>query len=98
MIFIHALPSARIVVAANLPLVELAERLSACTGFVGHDSGITHLAAAVGLSGLVLWGETPPAVWRPRSERMTILMEPKGLAYLPVDRVGEEIDALLTER
>jgi ADP-heptose:LPS heptosyltransferase len=81
-----------------VPLTDLAPRLASCAAFVGHDSGIAHLAAAVGLSGLVLWGETPPAVWRPRSERMTILMEPKGLAYLPVDRVGEEIDALLTER
>ena len=58
MIFIHALPSARIVVAANLPLVELAESLSACTAFVGHDSGITHLAAAIGVPLLVLGGDS----------------------------------------
>ena len=52
------------------PLPELAARLANCCGFVGHDSGITHLAAAVGLPGVVLWGASVETVWRPRSERI----------------------------
>jgi heptosyltransferase-3 len=32
----------------NLPLVELASRLARCRLYIGNDSGITHLAAAVG--------------------------------------------------
>jgi len=31
----------------NQPLPQLASRLAACDGFIGHDSGITHLAAAM---------------------------------------------------
>src|SRR5206468_2533428 len=42
-------PAARIELAQSLPLPELALRLQSCIGFVGHDSGISHLAAAVGL-------------------------------------------------
>jgi heptosyltransferase III len=81
------LPSVRFALAENLPLVELAQRLAGCRAFVGHDSGITHLAAAVGLPGLVLWGPSNDVVWRPRSERMKILRGSPGLASLPVEKV-----------
>jgi len=91
----RALPEPRIEWARNLALPELARRLTACSAFLGHDSGITHLAAAVGLPGLVLWGESVEAVWRPLSEGMTILREPGGLAQLPVARVRDQLDALL---
>lgn len=79
-----ALPAARRQLALSLPLEELAGRLRTCRAFVGHDSGISHLAAAVGLPGLVLWGETNAHVWRPVSDRFRLLMSPRGLASLPV--------------
>ncbi len=91
----RALPESRIERARNLALPELARRLAACAAFLGHDSGITHLAAAVGLPGLVLWGDSAEAVWRPLSEDMKILREPGGLAQLPVARVRDQVDALL---
>ena len=66
-------PSGRIEVFSCQPLPEVACRLAACASFVGHDSGISHLAAAAGLPGIALWGDTPAAVWRPRSERFKIV-------------------------
>ena len=84
-------PPERVEVARNLPLVELAERLATCNAFVGHDSGITHLAAALGLGGLVLWGETSQAVWRPRTGRMKILAAPGGLPALSLEAVVHEV-------
>ena len=83
------LPPGRVEAARNLPLVELARRMKGCAGFIGHDSGITHLAAALDLPGLALWGETVLTTWRPRSERMTILRDSRGLAALPVGAVWE---------
>jgi heptosyltransferase III len=77
----------RLQLAWNLPLVDLARRLGECAAFVGHDSGITHLAAAVGLSGVVLWGDSVEAVWRPRGDGFRLLRDPKGLAEIPVSRV-----------
>src|SRR6185295_18888954 len=53
-----ALPPARIRVAQSLPLPELGRLLQRCAAFVGHDSGISHLAAALGVPSLVLWGDT----------------------------------------
>jgi len=88
-------PAARLEVAQNLPLIDLAKRLKRCVGFAGHDSGITHLAAALGLPGLVLWGDTNELVWRPRAERMVLLRHPQGLAQLPVEEVIGQLRGLL---
>lgn len=74
----------RVALAQNWPLPKLAATLRCCAGFVGHDSGVTHLAAALGLAGLVLWGESNQNVWRPRSDAMTILRHAGGLSRLPV--------------
>jgi len=87
----------RVEIAQNLSLPELAQRLSRCRFFVGHDSGITHLAAAVGLPGLVLWGESAEAVWRPRSEKMSILRAGNNLAGLDGGEVLERVKQLLRE-
>ncbi len=77
--------------AFNQPLPNLAAQLAGCRFFLGHDSGITHLAAAVGLPGLVLWGETAEAVWRPRSERMHLLQTGARLPNLTVEEVLAEL-------
>jgi len=82
-----ALPPARFRVAQSLPLPELARMLARCTVFIGHDSGISHLAAAVGLPGLLLWGETVAEVWRPPSEKMVALNHASGLDSLSVEEV-----------
>lgn len=90
-----ALPPTRVSVARNLPLVELAHRLKTCVGFVGHDSGITHLAAALGLPCVVLWAHTIEEIWRPQGERVQILRETSGLQELSVARVLTALQPLL---
>ena len=70
------LPRARHRVLLCAPLVDVARALSGCRAFVGHDSGITHLAAAVGLPGVVLWAATDAVVWRPPSGAMELLQQP----------------------
>lgn len=69
------------------PLPQLASLLAECGGFIGHDSGISHLAAAVGLPGLVLWGESKETVWRPRSDQFVVVRHEKGLRNLSVEQV-----------
>ena len=85
----------RLELAQCLPLAELARRLQSCLGFIGHDSGISHLAAALGVAALVLWGETNETVWRPRGERVTVLRWPEGLQGLPVERVLDQLQRFL---
>ncbi|NLB60762.1 MAG: glycosyltransferase family 9 protein, partial [Lentisphaerae bacterium] len=43
---------------AETPLLELAAVLSQCQGYLGNDSGITHLAAALGVPTLALFEPT----------------------------------------
>lgn len=62
----------------QLPLPELAQRLSDSQAFVGHDSGISHLAAACGLPCLLLFGPTDPATWAPRNEAVEVFVAPEG--------------------
>ena len=88
------LPPTRVRVAQHLPLTELAGVLARSHGFVGHDSGISHLAAAVGLPGVVLWGHTSETVWRPPSERVVILKHPSGLERLSVAEVLAQVQAI----
>ena len=59
-----------------LPLTELATRLSTCTAFLGHDSGISHLAAACGVPSLLLFGPTDPAIWSPPQSWVQFLRNP----------------------
>ena len=60
----------------SLPLPELAARLSTCTAFFGHDSGISHLAAACGVPSLLLFGPTDPAIWAPPQPWVRFLRDP----------------------
>lgn len=53
-------------------LYELAHWLARAQLYIGNDSGITHLAAAVGTPVLALFGPTDPEVWAPRGEHVTV--------------------------
>jgi len=86
-----ALPPTRFRVAQSLPLAELAGLLATCQAFIGHDSGISHLAAAVGLPGLVLWADTAEEIWRPPSSSVVVLRHSAGLERLPVEKVLQQL-------
>lgn len=90
-----ALPAGRVRLAENLPLLELARLMQSCAAYIGHDSGITHLAAALDLPGLVLWGPSAEAVWRPVSDKMQLLRDERGLGELPVQTVLRELEQWL---
>jgi ADP-heptose:LPS heptosyltransferase len=90
-----ALPPARVSVAQSLPLPELARKLQPCAAFIGHDTGISHLSAALGLPGLVLWGETAEEIWRPPQKNVVIVKDRRGLKTLSVSQVLLELTALL---
>ena len=83
----RCLPPGRIRVVRSQPLPDLARQLSACRAFVGHDSGISHLAAALGVTSLVLWGDTVEAIWRPAGKHVTVLRGPQGLPSITVAEV-----------
>jgi heptosyltransferase III len=54
-------------------LYELACWLKRASLYIGNDSGITHLAAAIGIPTIALFGPTNPAVWAPRGSHVRLL-------------------------
>ncbi|MGN6641952.1 MAG: glycosyltransferase family 9 protein [Verrucomicrobiota bacterium] len=86
-----ALPPTRVKVAQSLPLPDLARLLQNCSAFIGHDSGISHLAAALGLPAVVLWGETKDEIWRPPQETVAVVKNQGGLKTITVEQVVETL-------
>ena len=58
-------------VAQRLTLGQLTALLSRCDVYLGNDSGVTHLAAMVGVETVALFGPTAVAQWAPRGRRVT---------------------------
>ena len=75
-------------------LGELASWISGARLYIGNDSGITHLAAAVGIPTLALFGPTDPNVWAPRGDNVTLLRA-DPIDELRVERVFETASRLL---
>ena len=84
--------------ALDLPLPELAAILERAQLFLGHDSGISHIAAAAGAPSFLLFGPTDPDIWAPLTGRVTILRAPgEDLARLEVDTVAQTLGGVLSQ-
>lgn len=72
-------------------LTELALRLKASGGFIGNDSGISHLSAFLGLPTVAVFGPSDPQRWRPVGRNVTIVRpELDCNPCFETDRVGCE--------
>ena len=74
-------------VLQDLPLGIVAAVLKSCAWYVGNDSGISHLAGAVGARGIALFGPTAPSRWRPWGSLEIVRANP--IECLPVARVAD---------
>jgi ADP-heptose:LPS heptosyltransferase len=81
--------------ARDRPIGEVAALLARADLILGVDTGISHLAGAVGSRGVVLFGPTAPRRWRPVGGRLVCLKgrgpvvagEPIPLSAIAIDRV-----------
>ena len=85
-------------VAWNLPLPQLAAVLEHCALFAGHDSGITHLAAAAGIPTLALFGPTSPDIWTPLGPRVRVVTAGGAMDTLGVETVIAALREMLSEK
>ena len=83
----HApIPSEPGVIAVDgLSLPQVAALLHDATLYLGNDSGISHLAAAVGARGVVVFGPSDPAVWGPRSAHLRVVHAPAACVDCPAN-------------
>jgi heptosyltransferase-2 len=82
----------RLYFAESLPLAHLAAVLEQCTLFIGHDSGISHIAAATGAQSLLMFGPTDPEVWAPANPNAHhVIAEGNAMGNLKVEVVREMV-------
>jgi heptosyltransferase-3 len=84
--------------AVNLPLDELVAKLTQCRLFLGHDSGISHLAAACGIPSILLFGPTDPAVWAPPAPHVRVIQRGVELGSIAISDVRSAVTAALARQ
>jgi heptosyltransferase-2 len=87
---VQAASGAVIDLVGKTKMAEIPALLASCDLFVGNDSGLTHVAGAVGLPIVGLYGPTDPEATRPAAARLEIIREPVScspcfLRECPVD-------------
>ena len=88
------------VVLADLALEKLAGVLALADAYLGNDSGVTHLAAAVRYGSprrptptVALFGPSDPRVWGPRGRHVVIIRSPDGrMEGITTERVRAAIE------
>jgi hypothetical protein len=75
-------------------LGELARHLAGGRMYVGNDSGISHLAAAVGIPVVTLFGPSDARIWAPRGERVTVIVAGE-LDLITAGEVARVVERLL---
>ncbi|MDD2706417.1 MAG: glycosyltransferase family 9 protein [Verrucomicrobiae bacterium] len=69
-------------------LQDLMDTLRSCDTLITPDGGAMHLAAAMGLRLVTLFGQSDPKRWRPWTPRAQVLISPtQNIADIPVEAV-----------
>jgi ADP-heptose:LPS heptosyltransferase len=74
------------ILAKGLTLLQLASVMEGCWFFIGNDSGISHMAAALGLPTIVIFGPTDQRVWSPRGEKTFVVQRGVHCSPCPQER------------
>jgi heptosyltransferase-3 len=86
--FLRSYRGSKLKVRSNLPILDLADELATANLFIGHDTGVTHLAAALAVPTIALFGPTDPMIWCPLGENVTMVASKDGLmASIAVEQV-----------
>ena len=84
-------------IMTDAPLLAVATRLKNCSAYLGNDSGITHLAAMLGVPTLALFGPSNPNVWRPVGTHVQVLYNSK-LESIRVETVLDILTTIVNEK
>jgi heptosyltransferase-3 len=82
-------------VLVDAPLLEVAQQLQQCRCYLGNDSGITHLAAMLGVPTIALFGPSDPAIWHPVGPSVQVIRA-QALERLGSDMVVEALESFLS--
>ncbi len=76
----------------GLSLLQVASVMEGCRLFIGNDSGISHLASALGIPTLALFGPTDPRVWSPRGEKTWVVRRETPCSPCTRERLFQCVD------
>lgn len=83
------------IVLGHLPLPELAGALRRASVFLGNDSGVSHLAAAVGTPSVVLF-TTANVPWQPwATQARVVVVSPSAVGEADIEAVVDAVGAHL---
>ncbi len=85
--------------AGDTTLLVAAACMAEAAAFVGNDSGLGHMAAALKVPTLTVFGPGQPERYRPWGPRAAVVLAPNGaLAALDATAVSRALHALLAEQ
>ncbi|MGA2773380.1 MAG: glycosyltransferase family 9 protein [Bryobacteraceae bacterium] len=67
---------------AGAPLAEIKRLIAGASLYVGNDSGPAHMAAALGVPSVVIFGASDPAIWGPWRSASEVVIAPAGVAQV----------------
>jgi heptosyltransferase III len=89
--------SPRLKLRSDLAILDLAHELAVAQLFIGHDTGVTHLAAALGVPTIALFGPTDPMIWRPTGAQVQVVASENGkLDGVQVEAVRSAVEAVMS--
>ena len=89
-----SLPSINLCGRTTLP--ETAACLAKATAFIGNDSGLGHMAAALGIPTLTVFGQGDPTRYRPWGNQAAVVLAPnKDLGKLAAEVVAAKLQSHL---
>lgn len=84
-------------VVRGLPLNDLAGALAHASAYLGNDSGVSHLAAAVGVPSVILF-ESARLAWLPWGTRVQpVVVTPSSLATAEIVAVRDRLAAVVRQ-
>jgi heptosyltransferase III len=90
------IPAIKLRLCFNRSLWDLVSELSQSRFFLGHDSGVTHVAAATGVATVALFGPTDPSIWAPNGDHVIVIRSPdRTMAGLNVEAVLGNVEKLV---
>ena len=97
--FVRTFRSSKLRVRSNLSILDLAHELATGDLFIGHDTGVTHIAAALAVPTIALFGPTDPMIWCPLGEHVTMVPSRDGImASITLEQVWNVVERVLGQQ
>jgi heptosyltransferase-3 len=94
--FLRHYQGSKLKVRSNLSILDLAHELVTGDLFIGHDTGVTHLAAALTVPTVALFGPTDPMIWGPLGEHVVVVASRDNLmGSITVEQVRNAVGGAL---